>query len=101
MKTKEIIIILVMLFSVSVNIIVGYNFIQLQQKFDTNQQKFNTYYALEYATEYNESRSYGLNGVYYKGIMCVVLDGRDWADVMETCNHEFLHYKWDTGHFER
>ena len=29
----------------------------------------------------------------------VLVEDRSWADVMETCSHEYLHHKWGKGHF--
>lgn len=91
MDFKLIIILIVLLSSISINIL-------LFEKYTRAEDKFNTYYQLQYFSNYNSTGG-GMNGVYYDGVMCVALKGRDWADVMETCNHEFLHYKFD-DHFK-
>ena len=38
-------------------------------------------------------------GLYYNNTFCVKIKGRSYSEVMETCNHEYLHYRYD-NHFE-
>jgi hypothetical protein len=38
-------------------------------------------------------------GIYSNSIICMNVEDREWYQVMETCSHEYLHYKYD-NHFE-
>lgn len=64
------------------------------------------YYAntcdMEDMKDIEYDRDYEVTGIYKgMGYFTVKAKGQDWADVMETCSHEYLHYKWGDGHFER
>jgi len=39
-------------------------------------------------------------GNYREGIICLEVVGKTWSRVMETCSHEYLHYKF-SGHFKK
>ena len=78
--------------------IVVFNLNKLQDKTSMLEVK------LENAEMYKASKllnqSNKITGIYYDGILCAKLGGRTHAEVMETCSHEYLHYK-DDGHFEK
>ena len=57
--------------------------------------KVNSYAALCQFSQ-NSSLVYGL---YYNETMCIRIQNRTWAEMMETCSHEYLHYKYGKLHF--
>ena len=70
----------------------GYLFIQV----DIIKNNFKMYSDLGQA-----KLSGRINGVYSSsGVMKVLVEGRSWPEVMETCSHEYLHYKWGREHFQ-
>ena len=72
-------------------------------KLKFNLESFEMYYRDEYGDELDVD--YGIYGVAYqsKGFFCVWAKDRVYSDVIETCNHEWLHlkYYYDWQHFDR
>jgi len=61
-------------------------------------ETFNMYYALNFMGKYN-SNFEAVTGLHYDGTMCILVRDRTWSTVMETCNHEYLHYLDSTKEF--
>jgi len=46
-----------------------------------------------------EANSQPASGLYYNETICFKVKDRTHAEVMETCSHEYLHYKYDKTHW--
>lgn len=56
---------------------------------------------MHYEEKFRKDVSETVVGVYYGDLFCVWVEGRNYAEVMETCNHEWLHHVWSKEHFRK
>lgn len=64
--------------------------------------QFEMYYEKEFNRKFNDSDGInGITGIAHldKGFFCVYVKDRTYSEVIETCNHEWLHFKFDGKHF--
>lgn len=64
--------------------------------------QFEMYYQTEFNRKFNDSTTKnGITGVAHldKGFFCVYVKDRTYSQVIETCNHEWLHFKYEGKHF--
>lgn len=61
------------------------------------QQNAGLQFSLEHSRDFFDNGS--ITGIYRQGVFCVYTKDRSWSSVMETCSHEYAHYKHDISHF--
>jgi len=71
------------------------------KKCDLKVETFQMHYQEQYNMFYNES--WKATGIFFGDYFAVWTKNRTWAEVMETCNHEYLHYKfaYNWEHFDK
>lgn len=41
-----------------------------------------------------QGKAWFVEGLYYNTTICIDLEDQKWDEVMETCSHEWEHYRW-------
>ena len=81
-----------------------YDIFKLKQelhKCDLKIETFQMHYQEQYNIFYN--KSWTATGIFFGDYFAVWAKNRTWAEVMETCNHEYLHYVYENNweHFDK
>lgn len=77
-------------------IIMAWEYPQIVQDNTRLKNNFDSLQALETGILQNSTGTF--YGLYYNDFMVLRLNDMGYSEVMEHCNHEYLHYNYD-GHF--
>ena len=94
MKTSKCILIIILIL-----IAWGASLLYVKNIYEFRLEHFEMYYVERFSSNYTNKIP---NGLYFsKGFTCIWLKDREYADTLETFNHEWAHYTAGTEHYRR